>query len=159
MRLYIPFKSPLFIKYTLQPQYSRYPHFHRLSPPTQLKCGTVQFLGKSLFSRSRLVGAGAALIRSPGGLGTATRCPWENVAKLPPLPVKQGIGIAAYLGQASSGLAAERMVRCRPRALGCKGGEGNPPPGGAGDVFRTREMLSVEGTTRLQGTALTQEQL
>lgn len=50
MRLYIPFKSPLFIKYTLQLQYSRYPHFHQISPPTQLKCGAMQWVGISHFS-------------------------------------------------------------------------------------------------------------
>lgn len=50
-RLYIPFKSPLIRKYTLQLQHSRYPRFHQVSPPTQLKCGTVQLPGKSLFSR------------------------------------------------------------------------------------------------------------
>lgn len=83
MRLYIPFKSPLFIKYTLQLQYSRYPHFHQVSPPTQLKCGTAQFLGKSLFLRSHLVAAGAVPICSHGGLGTAIRCLWQKAAKLP----------------------------------------------------------------------------
>lgn len=83
MRLYIPFKSLLFIKYTLQLQYSGYPHFHRVSPPARLKCGAAQFLGKSLSLPSRLVAAGAAPICSPGGWDTATRCPWEKAAKLP----------------------------------------------------------------------------
>lgn len=59
-----------------------------------------------------------------GRLGTATGYPWEKLAEL---PVKQGIGIAAYLGEALLAIAAEHTVRCSPSALDCKEGSKTHP--------------------------------
>lgn len=129
MRLYIASKSPLFIKYTLQLRYSRYPHFCQVSPPMQLECGTVQLPGKSLFLCSHLVAARAALICSHGGLGMATRCPWEKAAKL---PRKTGNRDCNVSGSGIVGDCCRACGEMQSQSLGLQRGEGNTPQEGAG---------------------------
>lgn len=148
VRSYIPFKSPLFIKYTLQLQRSRYPHFHRISPPTQLKCGAVQWVSLSRFS---CLGWSAA---AEGW----TRLQITRGRRPPRSPKKQGFGFAA-LGWASS---IKDVVICSPGASGCPGGGKRTPRRCWLSVWDQRDAQRWRQNPaqfRALGSAVTQEQL
>ena len=124
VRLYFPFESPLFIKYILQLQYSRYPHFHRVSPPARLRCGRVQV--RASHSSWVLVWPRQGLQPRRAGGGQAP--PWSRESGLQRIWVRLR----------RRAVAAEHVARWRPRALGCRGEEGDAPRGGAGAVCGTR---------------------